>query len=194
MKGNIAGLISQKTALSIILGIIALAAVTVASMTGCDTGDTGNTGWKGDKALNGIWVPDNIEDIDIEITLNNGKYEASGSLISLQSPVTGSFKTKIVRGNYTASRGIITQTMTDIHGAFLSIMKSAIMLMYGIVIDAEFNTGKWYSLSELKKPFGDIIYNNFIKRLGVELSGEYIVIGNKLIITANGETQTFTRK
>jgi hypothetical protein len=167
-----------------LIGVAVLFAAIGFSMAACDDDSGGgsrgpgggtNPGGGGSSggSLVGTWVSDISSDTfgmwgKAEITFNsNGTYEAS---------VDG---TPLMKGNYSTSGNRATTTTTHVHGA----------MWYGLL------ESKWYTKAEFKQSFiGMFMPDSDVNELFRTSTGTFSISGNKLTMTENGQTSTYTRK
>jgi hypothetical protein len=126
-------------------------------------------GCKGDEvdtALNGTWVDED----GMEIKFDNGNFELKN----------------LAKGTYTTSDKDITITVTHIHGEATGILEA-----------------KWYTKAEMRTAFTIFIAGGYITEAEVNemlnemfssQTGTYSISGNKLTMTADGETSIYTKK
>ena len=119
-----------------------------------------------DTSLNGTWV----DEYGNEMKLNNGNFEVS----------------EVAKGTYTTSGNNITITITHIHGSIMGGMLES----------------KWYSKSEAKFAIKNIAQgmlsdeeiDEMLNEMFFSQTVTYSISGNKLTMTSDGETTTYTKK
>jgi hypothetical protein len=154
------------------LGMLVAALVLGMTVVGCGE-DSGI-----DPDLNGTWIAENGD----ELKLNDGNLEFSG----------------FMKGTYTASDGKMTMQITQVHGSAFDGDLPGI------------DDSKWYSKSELKAALKkaikdelggalsdaaiDELFDEMFNQMFMSQTGTYSVNGNKLTVTFDGESTTFTKK
>jgi hypothetical protein len=164
------------------LGMLVMVLAFGMAVVGCDPDDS--TDAETDPALNGTWV---YEDEDgIELKFNNGNFEFSAD--------DGTIALIAQKGTYTASGNNITLTHTHVNGIFFELDQ------------------KLYSKTELETALkakgctivweGDTLVidhssnEGYSGVAGFEFSATrtYSINGNKLTITMDGRSQVYTKK
>ena len=154
------------------LGILVMALVFGMTVFGCGDCDCPTDDFTGDTALNGTWDPDNEDTEDRGWNLlkfDNGNFESfrrNNILIPM------------FKGTYTTSSGIMILISTHVHGSLIDLQN------------------KWFSAIELKSTLqiADEEFNEEYGHMFASQTVSYSVNGNKLTLTIEGETMTYTRK
>ena len=147
-----------------LIAIITLAALTGFSFAACGDADSG--GGSANSALNGTWVS-SYERMD----LNNGSITIFDG------------NTAILRGSYSTSGSNITVTLKEVHGALFG----SEAVLFGL------STNQWYTQQQLKTALG-ALFDPYAGQFFQPMTGTYTLSGNTLIMTMNGQTDTFTRR
>ena len=132
-------------------GILVLVAL-VMTISGCDNGTT--SGFLGDKALNGMWLNNDVGGI----LFKNGKIEIFGESISF------------LKGIYSTNNNMILLTITHVRGCFCYDI-------FDMDDSIELNPSKWYSKKEI---YNFVTDDEDLEEIFSESSGIYSVVGDTL--------------
>jgi len=106
-----------------------------------------------------------VNEYEGELILDNGKFEYPGSM----------------KGTYTTNGNSIKITVTHLHGD----------MMEGDIMELD---SKWYTKAELKAAAGPSISDEELSAYFSSFSATYSISGNKLTLTLEGDTETYTKK
>jgi hypothetical protein len=208
-KNSRYGLVWKSIRLTAVAVLFGMLAAGCGSNSGSDTAGPGQGVTVPDvpKTLNGTWYGED----GIVLVVSDSSFEASAPY---QDSVI-----KAVKGTFSTSKSTdgdsITLTPTHIHGEAVNVILAeyvagqlAQLTQLATLVPAKLSIdSKWYTPAELKaairKLLGSVIYgllgidkmlDEQFAEVFIPRSGTYILDGNNMSITVEGETEAFTRR